>query len=78
MAFIGHSALFRHFRADTEPDAAVFSPPQPDEVSKDSSSGFLGRLSHEVFKRDCLARELESHHITGAHVENASITLVRD
>ncbi|KAL8951015.1 MAG: hypothetical protein Q9222_002991 [Ikaeria aurantiellina] len=65
MAFIGNSPLFRHFRTDADADPEALSRPQRDDVLRNSNSGFLGRLSHDVFKQDSLARQLDSHHITG-------------
>ena len=31
----------------------------------DTPDDLLGKLSHEVFKYDCLDRRLKRHHITG-------------
>lgn len=50
-----------HFPVQVEPDSEKQSTGSID----DRSSGVLGWLSHEVFRKDCLDRKLEKHHITG-------------
>ena len=35
-----------------------------------SSEDLLGRLSHEIFRHDCLDRTLKQHHVTGSCTPN--------
>lgn len=56
-----------------EPDQAVRVARNPDDL--------LGKLSHEVFKHDCLDRRLKRHHVTGRYpldcLKDLSLTLDR-
>ncbi len=52
-----------------------------------SPDDLLSRISHEIFKRDCLDRKLKRHHVTGkyplvvpkdcSHIRQASHSPVR-
>ena len=35
-----------------------------------SSEDLLGRLSHEIFRHDCLDRTLKQHHVTGSRTSD--------
>ncbi|KAL8686801.1 MAG: hypothetical protein Q9218_006857 [Villophora microphyllina] len=68
MAPHGSNPLFSHFtqgvrvEINSDPEALA----QERLNNPDSRDpGVLGWLSHEVFRRDCLDRKLERHHITG-------------
>ncbi|KAL8748492.1 MAG: hypothetical protein Q9184_007264, partial [Pyrenodesmia sp. 2 TL-2023] len=50
-----------HFPVQIEPDSEIRSNGSTD----DRSPSVLAWLSHEVFRKDCLDRKLEKHHITG-------------
>ncbi|KAL8899594.1 MAG: hypothetical protein Q9207_006116, partial [Kuettlingeria erythrocarpa] len=50
-----------HFQVNVKSDPEIQSIGGKD----DQTSGVLGWLSHEVFRKDCLDRKLERHHITG-------------
>ncbi len=50
-----------HFRVQGKPDLET----QSTGSKEDRSSGVLGWVSHEIFRKDCLDRKLEKHHITG-------------
>ncbi|KAL8664374.1 MAG: hypothetical protein Q9202_003063 [Teloschistes flavicans] len=68
MAPHGSNPLFGHFTQDIR--IAVVTDPETraQELSNSTtnrSPGVFGWLSHEVFRRDCLDRRLERHHITG-------------
>ncbi|KAL8627764.1 hypothetical protein Q9189_006533 [Teloschistes chrysophthalmus] len=69
MAPRGSNPLFSHFTQDVRVEVTSdLEAVQPQEYFNDTSSrgpGVLGWLSHEVFRRDCLDRRLERHHITG-------------
>lgn len=39
--------------------------PRPGVLMADIADDLLGKLSHEIFKHDCLDRRLKRHHITG-------------
>lgn len=62
MAFSTDSPLFKNFGlpvVDHDPET------QSSGSVGEKGSGVLGWLSHEVFRKDCLDRKLERHHITG-------------
>ncbi|KAL9599700.1 MAG: hypothetical protein Q9219_003688 [cf. Caloplaca sp. 3 TL-2023] len=61
MSFGGNSPFFRNFQIPVNSD------PERQNVDSgtDRGSGVLNWLSYEVFRKDCLDRRLEKHHITG-------------
>ncbi|KAL8639556.1 MAG: hypothetical protein Q9228_003420 [Teloschistes exilis] len=68
MAPRGSNPLFSHFTRDIRVEITSDPETQVQERSNNTSGrdpGVLGWLSHEVFRRDCLDRKLERHHITG-------------
>lgn len=64
MAPHGSNPLFSHFTQDipTDPETRA---QERSKSTTNKSPGVFGWLSHEVFRRDCLDRRLERHHITG-------------
>lgn len=60
------NSLFERFqRGSLHLDSELAHAQSPDS-SNDRNPGALGWLSHEVFRKDCLDRKLEKHHITGS------------
>jgi len=62
------NSLFENFqRRSLHSDPELAQAQSPDSRNK-RNPGVLGWLSHDVFRKDCLDRKLEKHHITGAEL----------
>ncbi len=67
MAFAANNRFLKHLHANVDPDPEASNEPHNHHDGDDGekSYGVLGWLSHEVFRKDCLDRKLERHHMTG-------------
>jgi len=66
MTLDGANSLFELFhRRSSHADPELAQAQSPDSRN-DRNPGVLGWLSHDVFRKDCLDRKLEKHHITGS------------
>ncbi|KAL8681430.1 MAG: hypothetical protein Q9186_002435 [Xanthomendoza sp. 1 TL-2023] len=66
MAYNRNNSLFKHLdHVQTDHDPEAMGPPKLLDNADDRGSGVLGWLNYEVFRKDCLDRKLERHHITG-------------
>lgn len=61
MASSSNFPFSKDFQIQVKPELDV----QSTDSAKDRGSGVLRWLSHEIFRKDCLDRKLEKHHITG-------------